>query len=538
MKFVTSRLPTANDLRSAARVLYRLPLLMRRRVIRDEAHRELRARLENRNANFLALAKRAIYQNPQSPYRRLLEFAGCEFADLEQSVQREGLEESLRLLFRKGVYLTVDEFRGHRPVIRGSLSFQIMPGQLRNPGTATDMVWRSGGSRSAAMEIPIDFASIRDHAIDQFLEIEAHGGLRWAPAIWSVPGGAAIGQVIQYTICGMPPGNWYLPVNPAAPGLHPRYVWGSRMLRLAGLFGGVILPQAVHVSPRDPQPIIRWIVETLESKRTPFLFTYVSCAVRICQAARDTGLDVKGARFMVTGEPLTPARLAIIQSAGAQPITRYGTTEAGALGRGCMAPEAADDVHVVQDGFGVIQPDDQAHPALPPDTLLVTSLLPRARLILLNASMGDRAVMTKRNCGCPLGRLGWTTHLHTIRSFEKLTVGGVTALHADLIRVLEEVLPGRFGGGAMDYQLAEGETENGKPDVRLLVHPRLGSLDENRVWELFLDAVGFDSGADRLTALLWREAGLPIVERREPKITGAGKVQHVHSERPENTAEP
>jgi hypothetical protein len=192
----------------------------------------------------------------------------------------------------------------------------------------------------------------------------------------------------------------------------------------------------------------------------------------------------------------------------------------------------------VQDGFGVIQPDDQAHPALPPDTLLVTALLPRARLILLNASMGDRAVMTKRNCGCPLGRLGWTTHLHTIRSFEKLTVGGITALQADLIHVLEEVLPRRFGGGAMDYQLAQGETENGKPDVRLMVHPRLGSIDENKVRELFLDAVGFDSGADLLTALLWREAGLPIVERREPKITGAGKVQHVHSECPENTAEP
>jgi hypothetical protein len=57
--------------------------------------------------------------------------------------------------------------------------------------------------------------------------------------------------------------------------------------------------------------------------------------------------------------------------------------------------------------------------------------------------------------------LGWTTHLRDIRSQEKLTAGGMTFLDTDLIRVLEEVLPARFGGAPTDYQLVEEEAEEG-----------------------------------------------------------------------------
>jgi len=93
-------------------------------------------------------------------------------------------------------------------------------------------------------------------------------------------------------------------------------------------------------------------------------------------------------------------------------------------------------------------------PTLPSKALLVTSIyLPMAKLILLNVSLGDQAEIERRNCGCPVEKLGWSTHLHSIRSFEKLTAGGMTFVDADLIRTLEEILPARFGGGPTDYQL-------------------------------------------------------------------------------------
>src|SRR3990172_8887397 len=83
--------------------------------------------------------------------------------------------------------------------------------------------------------------------------------------------------------------------------------------------------------------------------------------------------------------------------------------------------------------------------------------------ILLNISMGDQAVVLRRQCGCPLEQLGWTTHLHTIRSHEMLTCGGISFLDTDVIRVIEEVLPARFGGAPTDYQLLEDEADDGRP---------------------------------------------------------------------------
>ena len=46
--------------------------------------------------------------------------------------------------------------------------------------------------------------------------------------------------------------------------------------------------------------------------------------------------------------------------------------------------------------------------------------------------MGDRAAVAERACGCPLERLGWTTHLQDIRSYEKLTAGEFLRFHAGL----------------------------------------------------------------------------------------------------------
>ncbi|HWL89250.1 MAG TPA: hypothetical protein VNO21_25780 [Polyangiaceae bacterium] len=112
------------------------------------------------------------------------------------------------------------------------------------------------------------------------------------------------------------------------------------------------------------------------------------------------------------------------------------------------------------------------------NALLISSLSQKARFTLLNVALGDQATLGQRACGCPLESLGWTTHLHTIRGYEKLIGGGMTFLGADVIAVLDEVLPSRFGSGPTDYQLVEKEAEDGKPRIRLLVHPRLGISDE------------------------------------------------------------
>ena len=98
----------------------------------------------------------------------------------------------------------------------------------------------------------------------------------------------------------------------------------------------------------------------------------------------------------------------------------------------------------------------------------------------------------------------------------------------DVIRILEEILPHRFGGGPTDYQLVEDRSANGHPRVRLLVHPAAGPMDRHAVAEEFLGALAAGDGAERVMGLAWREAGFVQVERRPPLTSGSGKILHVH----------
>jgi hypothetical protein len=99
-----------------------------------------------------------------------------------------------------------------------------------------------------------------------------------------------------------------------------------------------------------------------------------------------------------------------------------------------------------------------------------------------------------------------------------------------VVRVLEDVLPARFGGGPTDYQLVEAEAADGRPDLRLRAHPRRGPLDEAALADAFLGAIGGGAGAERLMELQWRQSDLLRVERRPPLATRSGKVLHLHQE--------
>jgi hypothetical protein len=337
-------------------------------------------------------------------------------------------------------------------------------------------------------------------------------------------------RVLEFSVCGAPAIRWYSQVDPAASGVHPRYRWSVRAMRLASRLAGVPLPLPVHVSHDDPLPIAEWLAAVLRAGNTPLLHTFPSSAVRLCRAAMEAGIDLRGAQFSLGSEPTTAARLAAVRQVGAVAVPHYATHECYFLAYGCLAPAAPDDLHFLHDRLALIQPGARTNPALPPLALLITSLRATAPLILMNVSLGDQAEVGQRLCGCPLERFGWTTHLHTIRSYEKLTAGGMTFLDADVIRVLEEVLPARFGGGSTDYQLLEQEDEHGQPRLSLLVHPALGQLDPAAVADAFLSGIGSGSGTERVMALQWRQAGLLRVERRPPRATGSGKIQHLHVE--------
>ena len=120
--------------------------------------------------------------------------------------------------------------------------------------------------------------------------------------------------------------------------------------------------------------------------------------MRLCQAALAAGLDIRGARFTVNGEPFTAARQATRiasyrsswRRAGVEAVPSYSTSQCGLIGYGCLAPEAPDELHLLSDQHVLVQAGSTAeHDSLPAGALLMSSLRADARMILLNVSMGD-----------------------------------------------------------------------------------------------------------------------------------------------------
>jgi hypothetical protein len=516
------------EIRTGVGLALALPGFLRRPFSIAEAHAMVNHRLRNRAENFLELMRRAVFAGGPSPYRPLLAAAGCELGDLEAGVRSRGLEATLADLATSGVCLSLEEFKGRRAVRRGSVNCELEFDVLRNPLVQSHLAVQSSQSRGASAPVPVDLAFVRDHAVDTHLTLDVLGGRDWDHAHYGVPGGGAMTNLLDFAVGGRPAKRFFSPVEAGSRGLHPRYRWSGRLLRSAGAVAGVRIPALEYAPFDDPFPIVRWMSETLARGRTPHLWTYSSSAVRVCQRALDAEVSLAGAHFTMGGEPSTAARIAVVRSAGARPWPRYGSTETDIIAFSCLHPGGPDDMHLLQDRRAVIRAGSGAPAELPEDALLFTSLLPSDPIVLLNVSLGDRADIQDRPCGCPLERLGFPTHLSGVRSFEKLTAAGMNFLDADLTRVLDEVLPARFGGGPLHYQLVEEEDLAGVPRLRLLVDPEVGPLDVEQVRETLLSEIGSGSGVERLTSLAWKEARLLRVDRAAPIAGRSGKILHLH----------
>jgi hypothetical protein len=520
----------ARDVLAGARFLTAVPGMLWRPIYPPRARRVVRERVERRATDFVALVRRLIVANPTSPYARLLGAAGCEAGDVERLVTREGLEPALAALFRAGVYLTVDELKGRRPVVRGGLTFPIEPGDLVNPLSRVHLVRHTSGSGGPPSAVAVDLRHVRDCALDTCLAFEARGGAGWRHAVWTVPGASAIVQMLHLACFGAWPERCFLQVDPRRRDLHPRYAWSMRLLRATSMLAGAPLPRPELAALDDPMPIARWMAATLRSGAIPHLVSFVSPAILLCRAARASGLDLRGAVLTVGGEPLTPARRATLEAAGLGVMSGYASTETGGIATDCLAPDGTDDLHVQLDRVALIQPGPAAgDTVLRADALLATTLRASAPLLLVNASLGDSGRLARRTCGCPLQALGWDVHLREVRSFEKLTAGGMTFHDTAIARVLDETLPARFGGGPTDYQLVESESPEGEPRLTLRVHPAVGAVNELDVVDAFLDGIGGGSGAERVMSLQWRQAGFVQVERQAPTTTASGKILHLQT---------
>jgi hypothetical protein len=495
-----------------------------------DARAAIRQQLGEREQSFLDLAARAVYANPKSPYRRLLQHAGIDLAGLAAMVQTHGLEQALARLYDAGVYVTYEELRGRKPIRRGELEFSVKVSDFDNPLITPFYEAHTSGSRSAGTRVYVDLREIARESGHIACFLDANASLGRPAAVWRLrpPSTTGFGAMLRYTRVGMRPKAWF--------------AQDRARLRNGGWRGFVYLVYSLTISylvrqpfpwPRYAPPdqgivLARWLADQKRRGTPGFVDASVSGATRICIAATENGIDISGSIFRVGGEPLTEAKAKIIVATGSRVITRYQMVETGIIALGCANPAAVDDMHVVMEKIVVVQRDKvvgsggETVPAL-----VYTSLQPTCQTIMLNAESGDYGNLEERDCGCPLGELGYSLHLSGIRGYDKLTSDGVTFLGSELYRLVDEVLPAKFGGHATDYQLVEEEV-GGIPKVSIVVSERVGVIDEPAVIAAVLAELRRHYTIGPLMADQWRDGQVLRVVRREPYTSGGRKILPLH----------
>jgi hypothetical protein len=496
------------------------------------AHARVQGDLDRRADNLRRIIAEGVLAVPGSPYRSLLEHAGATAEDVADLIRREGADGALERLYDAGVYVSLDEFKGRKPIVRGSLRLEVTARDFDNPLTTVHYAAQSGGSRSSGTRIAIDLAHNDRSAIYDLLLFETHGVLDRPYVIWqpTLPYGAGVNAVLRYAKFGRSAARWFTQNQAPSFGQSWQHGWLTRFLVLATRWYGRPVPKPEYVPLAQAERIAACIAD-LKARGTPALVnTNASSGTRVCLAAREHGLDIAGTMFRLGGEPLTPARARVVASSGSRVVTIYGMGEIGRIGLPCAHGNEVDDVHLLLDKLSVIRRLRSPKTGGPPVPVNVyTTLVSSTPKLMLNVESDDFSQLQERSCGCLLDQLGLGVHLHTIRSHEKLTSEGMNFLGHDLIRLIEEVLPARFQGAPTDFQFVEDETQDGLPQVRLLVSPRVGDVSEGEVVATVIDFLNDLPGAGGGFGERWREGGTLRVVRREPYATQASKVLALHT---------
>jgi hypothetical protein len=385
----------------------------------------------------------------------------------------------------------------------------------------------TGGSTGASRRIAVHIDHLAAQAPARMLSFEAHGIRSQPHAIWMgvLPDSSGPNVLLRPTKHGQVPERWFANVITAdrLKGRLKARMYNGAIVHL-GRLSGVPIPSPVPLRLDQALVVAEWIAKTLDSRGNCVFLGHVSKGVRVAVAARKAGLDLTGATFVLVGEPVTPGKVAAVAASGAVTVPMYAFAEHGEIGVGCTNPIGEDEIHVFEDTLAIIQaPRKVPGYDIVVDSFHWTSLSPTAPNILLNVESDDYKIVEERNCGCALHSYGYRKHMREIRSFQKLTGEGVTLIGSDAVRALEEVLPARYGGSPLDYQLAEEEDDQGMTVVSLIIDPSVPITSERDVIETFIKATGYHD-----LSSVWDSGNTLRIKRQKPILTQLGKLMPLH----------
>ena len=515
-----------SDVRGFAGFLAGLPAFVRQRMTEPRAREIVGRRMREREQNFLISLELFVYGNPRSPYRLLLEAARCTFGDVRTMLAADGLEATLRALRSSGVYVAFDEFKGLRPIVRGGQVIEARPQDFDNPTVSRYHTVTTGGSTGRARNVMLDLEHLNARLPMHLLGDMFHGTYGIPTALWfEIPPGSGLGSVLQRIPTGNIPERWFSPIRGSGDGAGRRFRVATMATLAVARASGAKVPWPEYLPLENADVIAEWARLALQRRGACVIRAHVSKSLRVCLAAKSAGIDLTGAVVTGGGEPPTKAKVAQIESTGATFRSGYHFTEVGTVGLSCTTSTDPNDQHLFMDHLALIQASREVPGfELSVPSFHYTTLLPSAPKIMLNVESDDFGVVETRDCGCPFGALGFTTHVRDIRSFRKLTGEGVTLVGSHIESILEEDLPARFGGSPLDYQLVEEEDAQGFTRLTILVSPAVAIADEQAVVTELLAALRRRGGAAEMSRELWTQANSFRVRREAPRLTSRGKM--------------
>jgi len=488
---------------------------------------EIKRRLEDRETNFVTLAKQLIYDVPSSPYRRLLVWAGCEYCDLRARVASHGLESTLEKLRDEGVYLSLDEFKGRAPVVRNGLRFETEETDFDNPRLSDGrLIGETSGSRGKRSRVSYDWDFIAEEARHETLLYAIHGVLDAPFALWYPvpPGNAGLNNLLKSLKAGLTPQKWYSqsPCGIFDISLEARLalefvIWGSRS-------AGLTVARPTFASLSDHEDVARWMESTIKRSGRAVLRAFGSSALRMTQTARAIGADLRGGFVFVGGEPLTEPRRRAFEAAGLEVYPRYVSAESGIISAACPNRSVADDMHFFSDHLAMVQLDrGAASQSEHPKTFLFTALSLKTGKILFNTELGDFGEVTTKSCSCRFGEIGLNVHLSNVRSYEKLTIEGMTILTAELDAIIGAAME-RAGGRPDSYQFREVQDPSGLHRLEIAVSPEVLHLDEAKFIEEIVAELRRGGPRKAMAADFWGKGDSFSIVREQPKSSTGHKL--------------
>lgn len=479
----------------------------------QDAFEQLRARVADRERRFLDLAKLLIYSQPGNPYLKLLQHAGCAFADLQESVRSHGLESTLEKLRDAGVQLSVEEFKSKVPICRKGLTIETTATDFDNPYLmGRSLEARTSGSTAAAARVLYDWNFFAEEAANEMLLHEIHGVGDSPEAFWypGFPSISGVHNLLVHLKFRKPPNRWFSQLEGSIQS-RMLMIGLSMTCRFLGL--RVPLPQTTHMEQADS--VASWMAQ----HRPSCLKAFASSAVRVVQAAKNHNMDISGSVIFTGGEPLTARRRDYIESAGVRVYPRYVTTETGLVGAGCNKA-ARGSMHLYTDRLAVIRksPGDAAGT----DRLLFSTLSSHTGKVLLNTDLGDAGGIRSEDCSCLFGQAGMRTLLEGIQNYDKITSEGMTVLASSLDAVVGKLVAD-MGGGPDDYQFWEAESEHGNIKVMIVVSPAIRNLVESFFRDEVLQRLRSEGVAAGIASEFWKQADALEVVRDQPRISAGFK---------------